>query len=640
MSIPIYTTHVLECTEYAEALDESVVVNIYLNNHQKWYRPCIYIDQQTGSNAVLICGVPNSSYEVPSESLGYYHGTGKKYGTREYWMSTPSIQRDNTNNIYYCNVYTIQSKDIPSIKTVGTPKPPKFASREACYKYIATGDDSGRIDKFGSGFDWTLEMKRIKQSSSGWGEKIINTQYKVFCTPREDTVVDWESLPDYHILFSTIKNYDWDTAEKDSAVFRQGEGLGTVYDYKELKKDSSTNAIIISMYATEPGGDGASDAMSTILVPPNGNTLDTYIHHGGPADIFGQRVDESTLTIKVVDEFSDTPGPYPPVDAVNSLMTIYRVTSEQLSELGQFIWSDDFIKNAKMLKENPIENIISLVSFPTSISDTHETSTTIGIGGVLTGIPGYNCPNASIGFPLGQTFTVSPYYGSFLDYAPYTTLTIYLPYIGYRELDINKYMNRTVSVWYYFDLLTGTCKALLWDFTGPNQELLDFFDGVAGQLIPITASNNSDIANSFFKAIGSSIVSAAAGAATGALSGSVIPGLGTAAGAAVGAGIGLATGVGNAAVQAASTPTHYTRAGSVNGCLAGIQDSRIILFYERPNASYAANYNHTYGRPCNKTYQLKQLSGYTEAIVHTDNLAATSTEKDTITTLISQGIYM
>jgi hypothetical protein len=47
--------------------------------------------------------------------------------------------------------------------------------------------------------------------------------------------------------------------------------------------------------------------------------------------------------------------------------------------------------------------------------------------------------------PLGSMF-IRPRYNSFLDYEPYTTIRLYIPYIGTIELAPSIYMNKTVHV--------------------------------------------------------------------------------------------------------------------------------------------------------------------------------------------------
>ena len=45
--------------------------------------------------------------------------------------------------------------------------------------------------------------------------------------------------------------------------------------------------------------------------------------------------------------------------------------------------------------------------------------------------------------------------GSAFDYSPYVKAMIFLPYIGFRPINVNEIMGGTVSVKYYIDMFTG-----------------------------------------------------------------------------------------------------------------------------------------------------------------------------------------
>ena len=50
---------------------------------------------------------------------------------------------------------------------------------------------------------------------------------------------------------------------------------------------------------------------------------------------------------------------------------------------------------------------------------------------------------------------------TFMDFNPYSKATIYLPYIGYKELDIDDIRGCVCSLQYHVDLLNGSCVAEL-----------------------------------------------------------------------------------------------------------------------------------------------------------------------------------
>ena len=105
-------------------------------------------------------------------------------------------------------------------------------------------------------------------------------------------------------------------------------------------------------------------------------------------------------------------------------------------------------------------------------------------------IQGYTIPdNMSPIVDLGY-FDVKPEFNSFLDYAPYTSIGLYIPYVGLIELDPALYMNHRVSVKMIIDISTGTCTAMVYK----DDNYITYHTGVVGIEVPITApsAQNTD----------------------------------------------------------------------------------------------------------------------------------------------------
>lgn len=58
---------------------------------------------------------------------------------------------------------------------------------------------------------------------------------------------------------------------------------------------------------------------------------------------------------------------------------------------------------------------------------------------------------------------------SVMDYAPFSRLTIFLPFIGFQELDVSMVMNNTLHVVYTVDVLSGRCLAKLFVVIGESE---------------------------------------------------------------------------------------------------------------------------------------------------------------------------
>ena len=90
------------------------------------------------------------------------------------------------------------------------------------------------------------------------------------------------------------------------------------------------------------------------------------------------------------------------------------------------------------------------------------------------------------------TFTISPVFNSYLDYAPFTKITIYLPYISFIELDTNEVMGRTLSVDYLFDLDNAEALVTISIIDTPNPYVIRTERGKIGIDVPIGSSNMRD----------------------------------------------------------------------------------------------------------------------------------------------------
>lgn len=88
-------------------------------------------------------------------------------------------------------------------------------------------------------------------------------------------------------------------------------------------------------------------------------------------------------------------------------------------------------------------------------------------------------PDASFG-----PYTIDRKFGDFRDYAPYTRVSIFLPYCGWCDLP-SHVVGRQVSVKYFTDIIAATCKAVVFC----NNNIIAEAAGVIGLDIPFVADN-------------------------------------------------------------------------------------------------------------------------------------------------------
>ncbi len=86
------------------------------------------------------------------------------------------------------------------------------------------------------------------------------------------------------------------------------------------------------------------------------------------------------------------------------------------------------------------------------------------------------------------TVTLNEVFQNVIDYSPFTTLDIYLPFIGIHRLDIDVIRNKAIHLVYTFDVLSAKCLAKLIY----NDNVLYQFTGSIADDIPYVATNTGD----------------------------------------------------------------------------------------------------------------------------------------------------
>lgn len=174
----------------------------------------------------------------------------------------------------------------------------------------------------------------------------------------------------------------------------------------------------------------------------------------------------------------------------------YGLNSAQLDSLVSFInsaYTPDSEQIATDFKgSNPFEYINSVIYYPFDLP-VFPTTSNISVGPVDTGLSAYQLiPNYGIDniFDFGSVDIVS-YYGDFRDYAPYTKITLIVPFCGTMDLDPALYQGQTISVRLIVDYPTGSATGLIFR----NNLLLATINGTAGAQIPLSALAAGDYQN-------------------------------------------------------------------------------------------------------------------------------------------------
>ncbi len=149
--------------------------------------------------------------------------------------------------------------------------------------------------------------------------------------------------------------------------------------------------------------------------------------------------------------------------AATGFTRIYNPTLSELNSLANYLWTDTtfldtVINHLKQLLENPMDAIISLALLPCPIPNGSPEA--VKVMYINTGVTMAPATSQFVDVDCG-TYTLQEFYGSALDYNPYTKVHCYLPYIGQVTLDTDEVMGRTIHVRYRIDIVTGMCAALI-----------------------------------------------------------------------------------------------------------------------------------------------------------------------------------
>lgn len=300
---------------------------------------------------------------------------------------------------------------------------------------------------------------------------------------------------------------------------------------------------------------------------------------------------------------SDDPINGGDVTTKNGLTTTYALTSANADSLGSFIWSNNnnWFDSLLKVQSDALSNIVSCKLLPFSLSGTGRT---IKIGNIDTQVTALEVDNQVIR-KSGGSLKLNRYFNNFLDYAPYTKISLYLPFIGFSQIE-NEYLYDGVSIEYLFDIITGEMLVLL----KSNGKTFRTINGSFGIDIPFSSTNKAQIEGSFLSKIAKDMID-------------VNP-------------IGLLDTYTDIATSRFKT-SNSSSPSSVCAYSAPLQS---FVAVDRPILNKPSSYNHDVGQKCVGSYYLRNLKGYTEVENIELNCPCTDSEKNEILSLLRSGVYL
>ena len=198
-------------------------------------------------------------------------------------------------------------------------------------------------------------------------------------------------------------------------------------------------------------------------------------------------------------DFESDPVPVPSLPTISAVDTgftrLFNPSLSQLNSLASYMWTDatfwDTLKNKFIqMVEDPMKYIISLNLVPVAVPN--GAAIPVKLLFITTPVSMPPVTNQFVRVDCG-TYTVKRNYGSALDFAPNTKVSIYLPYIGTVPLDVDEIMpsppndSTTLGVEYTVDVFSGTCVAMV----TVNGDVKYQFSGHCAIGIPFSAADFS-----------------------------------------------------------------------------------------------------------------------------------------------------
>ena len=323
-------------------------------------------------------------------------------------------------------------------------------------------------------------------------------------------------------------------------------------------------------------------------------------------------------------EMTDTSDPIEidskPLLTTGDFLRVYKMTATDLTALQNKLISNGFLDGLiPKLRTDAMDYIVGLNAIPISASNV--AASTIKIANLDTEITASYLSWYIEDIDFGE-IALTEYFQTFMDYSPYTKLSVYIPYCGIVPLNVDNFMNDKISLKCRVDMLTGQFVV----FVSNSLGIVTTVSGSCAYQLPIRANDYNRLVTSGLGLLGG-IVGTAGALATGN-----IP-------LAIGAGIGTVGGL--VATSQAMTKPDVTSKGSLGGNYGILGNRTPYLIIQRPTISVPSDYGKTIGYMSRITAKLGDLTGYTVVEeIHLEHISATDDEKRLIETALKSGVIL
>lgn len=325
----------------------------------------------------------------------------------------------------------------------------------------------------------------------------------------------------------------------------------------------------------------------------------------------------------------DIPLPDVQFNLNNNAYNRYWIKSADLVSLQNWIFSETFLNDIRRLWNDPAEYLINLSLYPFDgyMHDVNNVTTSqISIANLTSEITAYQMGDGYSAKFNGGSFKLAEYYGSYLDYAPYTSAEIYIPYIGYKPLNINDVMGKTIDLIYVVDWDTNMLTATLLVDDRP----LTMYSGAFGVKLAISGTNANQVAETIAR--GASGIISNAGMSVANIATGNIPG-------AIGYGMKALGGAMDTALDVQISPRQFGTPTPLTG-LYNTQVPHVII--HRPIAAEPTDFKAQNGYSASYSAPVSSFEGYLQcnSVKLSGGSTMSEAEQNEIISLLKGGIYI
>lgn len=217
--------------------------------------------------------------------------------------------------------------------------------------------------------------------------------------------------------------------------------------------------------------------------------------------------------------------------------------------------------------------------------------------------------------------SIPEYWANFLDFAG-TKVKVFLPYVGYVDLQPEYVIGGELTIKYRFNVYDGSFMCYLFSTSGHSEldgSLIGQYAGVAAVHLPLQSQDYTQKISGLISSLGTVV----AGAASGGIS---------------------AAAAGGAAANLTNTLVSKPGSSHANGYNASssfLSHKRPYLIIERQRSQFSEKYPEEVGLPLNVMFRLGDLTGLTKCeTAHLDTIPANVEIKEKISQLLRDGVIL